>query len=130
MALWRSTLIRGGMTADRMPLGLLRRPAAVDEKVGAGDVARVIGREINRQLSDLFRLAPAAQRNFGNELLVQFGILEYRRVQFGGERPRTDPIDGDFFGSEFERERAGEAEQGGLAGTVGRAPGEGYVAHN
>src|SRR5207237_3594207 len=60
----------------RGALRLLRRPAAVDEEISAGDVAGIFGAEIDSQLSDFFLLTPAAQRDFGDELPVQFGILE------------------------------------------------------
>src|SRR2546422_4381860 len=94
---------------------LLRRPAAVDEEVGPGDEARFLGAEVNGQGTDLFRLAPSAQRDFGNKLAVRFRILLDGHVHLRGDRAGTDAIDGDAVGREFEGERAREAEQGGLA---------------
>lgn len=41
----------------------LRRPAPVDQDVGAGHKAGILGAEIQSELSDLFLLAPAAYRN-------------------------------------------------------------------
>src|SRR5438045_2657590 len=118
---------RHGGFAEEKSLGC---PPAVDDEVGAGNVARVLGREINRQLADFLRFAPATERDFGNELLVQFLVLKDRCVQFSGERAGADAVDGDFFRGEFEGQSAGEAEQSGLAGAVGRASSEGDMAHD
>ena len=41
----------------------LRRPAPVNQDVGAGHEASLFGAEIESQLSDLFLLAPAPDRN-------------------------------------------------------------------
>src|SRR5690349_5545123 len=64
---------------------------AVDREALAGHVVRVIGREIDRQLGDLLRLARAAPRYVGQFLPHRFRILDSRR----GHR-RVDQAGGDI----------------------------------
>lgn len=80
------------------PMGLLRGPAAVNQDVRAGDEAGVLGAEIDREVANLFDLAPPAQRDLGDELLVQLGVLDQRCIHLGGDRTGADAVDGDLLG--------------------------------
>lgn len=51
-----------GMRPGSNPL--LRRPAAINEDVRAGDETGILGAEVNRQLTDFLHATPAVQRNF------------------------------------------------------------------
>ena len=53
---------------------LLCRPAAIDDAIGAGDGAGVLGTQIKRRLANVFGIAPTAHRNGRQELLVQLGF--------------------------------------------------------
>src|SRR5712692_9773088 len=61
-------------------LALLRRPPAVDQDVGAGDKTGRLRAQENGQRPDLLHSSPAAQRNSGNKLRVDLGILHESRV--------------------------------------------------
>src|SRR5688572_15329357 len=56
----------------------LRRPTAIDQNIGAGDEAGLLGAQINGKLPNLFRLAPAVGRDLRKKLRAQFGILHQR----------------------------------------------------
>src|SRR4029079_18679433 len=88
-----------------------RRPAAVDQHVCAGDEARVLRAQVHGQFADLLDLAPTSQGNAGNELLVQFRVLEDRRIDLRRKGSGTDPVDGYFFRREFQCESSSESEQ-------------------
>ena len=51
---------------------LLRCPAAIDNNVRPGNETGTFGAQIESQLANLLDLSPTANRDSGNELLVEF----------------------------------------------------------
>lgn len=109
---------------------LLGGPTAVDDDVGAGEKTGIRRADIEQAFRDFLDFAPPSDRKAGDELLVQFRIVEDRNIHLGGARAGADAVDGDAFGSEFESERFSEAEEAGFAGGIGGAAREGDVAHD
>ena len=60
--------------------GTSRAPSPVNQHVRSRNKSRVRRAQIDGQLADFFHAAPAAQRNFGDELGVQFRILDQSAV--------------------------------------------------
>src|SRR3954470_13530572 len=109
---------------------LSRRPTTINEDIRPGNKACVLGTKIRCKLTDLFDFTPATERNIRHELLVQFRILQDRRVHLRREWPRADPIDGDLLGGQFERQGLGEPEQSEFARGIGRAARQRHMAHD
>src|SRR5256885_11700628 len=76
----------------------LRGPAAIHQKVCACNEPGIFRAEIYGKLTYFFRFAPAANRDLRDEFLVEFGIFEQRRIQFGCERAGADAVDCDLVG--------------------------------
>src|SRR6185503_731378 len=74
--------------------------------------------------------APTADRNFRNELRVQFGIFENWLVQLSRKGTGTDTVHGDLFECQFQSKRLGKTQEPELAGGVSRASANGDVAHD
>src|ERR1035441_4498257 len=94
---------------------LLRTPTPVDQDIGAGDEGCVFGAQEQRQLPDIFRIAPAAHRRMRHELLALLRVVDNCLGHFGCKRTRTDRDHGDAFARQLERERSREAKQSGFA---------------
>ncbi len=62
--------------------------------------------------------------------MVDLGIGQQWRIHLGFERAGADAVHGDALGGHFERQRARQSHQAGLAGAVGRPLGERDVAHH
>ena len=100
----------------------LRRPAAVDQDVRAGDEAGVLGAEIEGELSDLFELCPSgpAESSRGTAAFSSGFCISGAFISVSNT-PGLMPLTVIFSGGQFERQRARETEQRGLARRVGRA---------
>ena len=90
-------------------------PTAVDDNICSGKKAGLRRADVEEALGDFLDVTPAADGKFGDKLLVEFGIVQDGEVHLGGARAWADAVDGDALGSEFERERFGEAKQAGFA---------------
>src|SRR5207248_814420 len=97
------------------PAILLRAPAAVDQYVSSGDESRFFRAQKDREVADLFRLTPPAERNLRKKLPVQLRVLDQGRIHLGGEWTRADAVHRDPFRRELERERMRQPEQSGFA---------------
>src|SRR6478752_5251635 len=98
--------------------------AAVYSQRLARDVASLVGGQVHHGSGDLFRLAGAAERNGRvDRSLLLFGE---RPGHVGVDEARRDGVDGDGARRQLAGHRLGDAEQGGLGGSVGGLPG---VAH-
>ena len=93
---------------------LLRRPAAINDDVCARQKTGRFRAKIKGELPNIFGFAPTADWDFGQELLIQFGIRNQRRVQFRGERPGADAVDRDGVRSKLKSESANEDRAGRL----------------
>src|ERR1035437_6443726 len=69
-----------------------RRPAAIDQNIGPRDESRFLGTQVDRQLADLFHLAPPAQRDAGEDLRVGFRILLRGAFHLRPEGPGLMPL--------------------------------------
>src|SRR3569623_1987375 len=71
---------------------LLRRPATIDENIGAGNAARGVRAQITRQRSELFHQTSPPNRQAREELPVELGVVDDRGIHVRVERPGTDGI--------------------------------------
>ena len=108
----------------------MRRPATVYYDIGAGQESSFRRAHVKQAFRDFFHFAPTTDGKFGNELLVQFGIVEDGNIHLGGARAGADAVDGNAFGCEFERECFCETEQAGFAGGIGGAARKRDMAHD
>src|SRR3569833_304572 len=94
--------------------GLLRRPATIDENIGAGDEARRVRAQEASQRSDLFQLTPSPERQARQELLVGLGVVDDRGIHVGLERSGTDGIYRDALCRDLLSQRTREPQQSRL----------------
>src|ERR1700731_5192967 len=101
--------------------------AAVDADGLAGDEGGFVGGEISDHRGDFVGAAEAADRDrlgpfaeAGFEVVAVFAAVGADRAR-GADRAGADRVDGDAERREVKRQRAGEAEDRGLRGGIGRA---------
>src|SRR4051794_35550267 len=68
-------------------MALLRRPAAINDNVGAGGEPCRLGAQETRKRSDLMHLAPSAHGQVRQELPVGVWIIHYHCIQLCAKRP-------------------------------------------
>src|ERR1039458_7445053 len=86
-------------------------------------------RSVHGQLAHFLHAAPAAQRDFGDELGIKLRILDQRGIHLRGEGTGADGVHRDSFRRKFQRQGAREAQNGALAGRIGGAARYGHVRH-
>src|SRR6185312_5603500 len=94
-----SNTVREAGRSERITL--FRRPATIDENVGARNEARGLRAQIARQPSDLLQPAPPPDRQAGQKLPVGLGVVDDRGIHVriegaGTNRVYRDSLAGDF----------------------------------
>src|ERR1700737_3524791 len=101
--------------------GLLRRPAAIDNNIRSCDESCILGAQVESKLTNFLHTTPAANRDFGEELLVDLRILDQCSVDRRGERTWADGVYRNALVCEFQCQSASQSEERRLACRVRRA---------
>ena len=94
----------------------------------AGEVAGLIGREEERGVRDVDRLAHAPHRNLRVQALLRgFGRELHERAEIGLDEPGADRVDSDPRAHELARELLRDEPHAGLGRAVGQRSGVGML---
>src|SRR5712692_5817853 len=109
------------------------RPAAVDRKVDAGDLARGVTGEKQAGIGDVDIAGDALERVVGGVALDRLVDGDAKAARHAGadlvaeartiDHPGRDAVDIDVVGADLEREALGDAAQAPFGGRIGHAPG-------